>query len=152
MFGAERARLCALGRTTASVTGNAKPDTAAPLRILVVDDNVDAAVMLSMLLEAAGHEVLVEHHARGALARLAAPTDAPDVFLLDIGLPEMDGNALARYVRAHPAGAGAVLIAITGYGQARDRAQTAAAGFDHHFVKPVDLEKLYAILATVRQP
>ena len=121
--------------------------TTAALRILVVDDNVDAASMLSMLLEASGHEVLVEHDARAALARVE--TIRPDVFLLDIGLPEIDGNELARRLRARPATTDALMVAITGYGQAEDRARSWEAGFDHHFVKPVDLEKLFTILAAV---
>lgn len=115
------------------------------LRIMVVDDNMDAAAMLAMLLEALGHKVLVEHGARGALER--AKIDPPQVFLLDIGLPEMDGNELAKRLRAQPATANAVLIAITGYGQDSDRGRALAAGFDHHLVKPVDTAKLVAILA-----
>ncbi|WP_426110438.1 ATP-binding protein [Massilia sp. PWRC2] len=129
--------------------GSASEVAKTALRILVVDDNVDAAVMLAMLLEAVGHEVTVTHHARGALEHISTATS--DVFLLDIGLPGMDGNELARRLRAHGASAGAVLIAITGYGQTQDRAQTAAAGFDYHFVKPVDLEQLYAILAAIKR-
>ena len=123
------------------------PDSAAPgagLRIMVVDDNVDAATMLGMLLESTGHTVCVEHDARAALAR--CQDDPPDVFLLDIGLPEMNGNELARRLRAQASTAGAVLVAVTGYGQAEDRAQTTAAGFDHHLVKPVEMARLFAIL------
>jgi PAS domain S-box-containing protein len=117
----------------------------APLRILVVDDNVDAASMLSMLLEAGGHEVMTEHGARAALAR--AEAEAPQVCILDIGLPEMDGNELAQRLRAMPQTAGAMLIAVTGYGQENDRKQTLAAGFDHHLVKPVDARELSALFA-----
>jgi PAS domain S-box-containing protein len=120
------------------------------LRIMVVDDNIDAAAMLAMLLEAAGHQVVVEHSARGALLR--AGEEHPEVCLLDIGLPEIDGNELAQRLRANPATAGAVLIAVTGYGQEKDLAQSQAAGFDHHLVKPVDTRALAAILATVRRP
>ncbi|GGX97742.1 response regulator [Massilia dura] len=130
--------------------GGKEPDpsrTGGPLRIMVVDDNVDAASMLAMLLEAAGHQVLVEHSPLQALARSRA--EAPRVFLLDIGLPQMDGYELARRLRAQPETAGALLIAVTGYGQDSDRAQTAAAGFDHHLVKPVDLPQLYRLLARV---
>jgi PAS domain S-box-containing protein len=118
-----------------------------PRRIMVVDDNVDAASMLSMLLEAEGHEVIVEHGAHQALER--AKTDPPQVFLLDIGLPEIDGNELAHRLRRQPETAQAVLIAVTGYGQDRDREQTSAAGFDHHLVKPVDYRRLTAILAEI---
>ena len=117
----------------------------APLRVLVVDDNIDAAVMLAMLLEVAGHEVMVEHDARAALARAHAA--GPQVCLLDIGLPEMDGKELARRLRADAATRDAILVAVTGYGQDSDREQIMAAGFDHHLVKPVDMERLEAILA-----
>jgi len=124
---------------------SAPPAQAEPLRVMVVDDNVDAAAMLAMLLEVAGHRVAVEHDPLRALARSRA--EAPDVFLLDIGLPGIDGNELARRLRAQPETADAVLVAVTGYGQENDRKVTLAAGFDHHLVKPVDLEALAAILA-----
>ena len=117
------------------------------LRIMVVDDNVDAASMLVMLLEAGGHKVSVEHGSRRALER--ARIEAPQVCLLDIGLPEMDGNRLAQALRSMPETATAVLIAITGYGQESDRRRTLAAGFDHHLVKPVDTRKLAGILDKV---
>ncbi len=117
------------------------------LNIMLVDDNVDAAAMLSMLLESVGHRVTVEH---GALAALQRSTAASyDVFLLDIGLPDIDGYELAQRLRAQPATAGAVLIAVTGYGQQQDRAHTSAAGFDHHLVKPVDFHAMSAILAGI---
>jgi signal transduction histidine kinase/ActR/RegA family two-component response regulator len=127
----------------------AQPDA---LRILVVDDNEDAADTLAMLLEAAGHEVLVEHGSRPALerARAGGKEGAPHVCLLDIGLPDMDGAELARRLRAQPETANALLVAVTGYGQDSDRARTRDAGFDHHLVKPIDLEKLHAILDGVR--
>jgi PAS domain S-box-containing protein len=121
--------------------------TVDPLRIMVVDDNIDAASMLAMLLEASGHHVRVEHTPLRALEQ--SRIDPPQVFLLDIGLPEMDGNELARRLRAQAATAQAVLIAITGYGQESDRTITAAAGFDHHFVKPVDTGVLTALLARI---
>jgi len=117
------------------------------LRIMVVDDNADAAAMLAMLLEAAGHRVVVEHTARRALAR--ADEDILDVCLLDIGLPEMDGNELAIRLRTRPGTARSVMIAVTGYGQDKDRASSLASGFDHHMVKPVDTATLASILATV---
>lgn len=122
-------------------------NTLQSLRILVVDDNEDAAAMLAFLLEATGHEVLVEHTSKQALER--ARIEKPDVCLLDIGLPEMDGNELARCLRSQPETANAVLIAITGYGQSEDRKNSSAAGFDHHLVKPVDTEKLVSLLAGV---
>ncbi|MET0982577.1 MAG: PAS domain-containing protein [Telluria sp.] len=125
----------------------ALPPATRALRILVVDDNVDAATMLAMLLEASGHQVWTEHGARDGLAR--AQAELPDVCLLDIGLPDMDGNELAQRLRAQPDTARAVLIAVTGYGQEADRERTKAAGFDYHLVKPLDPKALFGILATV---
>jgi signal transduction histidine kinase/CheY-like chemotaxis protein len=144
-------RLHALG-TSAQETADCEPATPAALRILVVDDNEDAADTLAMLLEASGHEVLVEHGSLAALerARAGGEKGAPQVCLLDIGLPDMDGAELARRLRARPETAGALLVAVTGYGQDSDRERTRAAGFDHHLVKPIDLEKLHAILDSVR--
>ena len=112
---------------------------------------LDASAILAMLLEASGHEVAVHYGAHETLAAMRSLTGdtAPDVFLLDIGLPGMDGNELAQQPRAQPSSAQAVLVAITGYGQERDRALTAAAGFDHHLVKPGDLDARQAILAGV---
>jgi PAS domain S-box-containing protein len=130
----------------------AAPPGGGPLRIMVVDDNIDAASILAMLLESAGHQVMVEYGALEALALVQNVTPLPQVFLLDIGLPGMDGNELAQRLRARPETAGATLIAVTGYGQENDRAQTAAAGFDHHLVKPVDIDALLAILDGVGYP
>ena len=117
------------------------------LKILVVDDNVDAAETIAMLLEAIGYEVHVEHGPKRALERTV--TEKPHVCLLDIGLPEMNGNELALQIRKLPGMATAVLIALTGYGQEDDRANTSAAGFNHHFVKPVDIAELASVLAHV---
>jgi len=119
------------------------------LRLLVVDDNVDAATTLAMLLEASGHEVFIEHESLRALE--LSRSARPDVCLLDIGLPEMDGNELARRLRAQPETAHSVLIAVSGYGQESDRRTALDAGFAHHLVKPVDMEALTALLATVRR-
>ena len=140
----------------AAESGPAAPAQAPPqrtylpggLRLLVVDDNLDAAQMLATFMETLGHEVTVESDARRVPALAAAL--APDVCLLDIGLPHLDGYELARRLRADPRARHAVLIAATGYGQEQDRARTAAAGFDHHFVKPLDLAALARLLATVR--
>ncbi len=115
------------------------------LRIMVVDDNVDAAEMLAMLLGQSGHQVWVEHTAQAALERVRH--DRPDVCLLDIGLPDASGYELAQQLRAIDATAGALLVAVTGYGQEKDRAQSLAAGFDHHLVKPVDIAALASIMA-----
>jgi PAS domain S-box-containing protein len=119
------------------------------VKVLIVDDNADAAAMLAMFLESCGHTVLVEHDPFSALKR--AGREAPDACLLDIGLPAMDGNALARALRAQPQTASALLIAITGYGQEHDRRNAMDAGFDHHFVKPVDTVAILALLETINQ-
>jgi CheY-like chemotaxis protein len=123
------------------------PAPAAALRMMVVDDNADAAHTLAMFLEAEGHEVVVEYDAENALAR--ARDVVPRVCLLDIGLPDIDGNELARRLRSMPETAKSVLIAVTGYGQEHDRANAFAAGFDYHFVKPVDTSKLATVLAEI---
>jgi CheY-like chemotaxis protein len=117
------------------------------LKLLVVDDNMDAAMTLGMLLEACGHEVAVEYGSAPALAR--ARVERPEACLLDIGLPEMDGIELARRLRAQPETAGAVLIAVTGYGQEQDRQRALAAGFSYHLVKPVDMDELGEVLAEI---
>jgi signal transduction histidine kinase/CheY-like chemotaxis protein len=117
------------------------------LKIMVVDDNIDAATMLAMLLETYGHKVAIAHRADQALDR--SEKETPNVFILDIGLPDVDGNQLARLLRARHKTANSILIALTGYGLPEDHERTAAAGFDHHLVKPVDIEKLYKILADV---
>lgn len=113
-------------------------------RILVVDDNVDAATVLATWLELHGHEVMVTESARQALDCLEQ--FAPQVCILDIGLPAMDGYELVRAIRRHPVTAGACCIALTGYGQDHDHQRSIAAGFDHHFVKPVDSAKLSGFL------
>jgi signal transduction histidine kinase/ActR/RegA family two-component response regulator len=120
--------------------------TVEKLKIMVVDDNVDAAFMLATLLEAAGHDVIVANDGQEAFDRSKAA--APGVFVLDIGLPDIDGNELARTLRAQPETSHALLIALTGYGQAQDLEQTRAAGFDYHLVKPVDAERLSRLLRT----
>lgn len=131
-----------------------RPSTAGerPLRILVVDDNADAAEMLAEALRALGHTV--ETAEDGPSALRVAPELRPDVAVLDIGLPVMDGYELAERLR-QSAGAPARLIAVTGYGQPEDRARGVVAGFDAHLVKPIDLHALEkAIVATepLRRP
>ena len=114
-------------------------------RILVVDDNADAAQMVAMLLEVMGNEVALAYD---PLQALACARERPfDAFILDIGLPGMDGHELARRIRALPSAQGALFIALTGYGQEQDRAASKAAGFHHHFVKPADVAVLSDALA-----
>jgi signal transduction histidine kinase len=115
------------------------------LQVLVVDDNKDAADMLQLLLKEAGHEAATAFSAREAL-ELAARLH-PEVVFLDIGLPDMDGYALAHRLRALPGMRGATLIALTGYGQPQDRQHAADAGFDHHLAKPARLGDVVRVLA-----
>ena len=117
------------------------------LKIMVVDDNVDAAYILASLLETVEHEVIVANDGAEALQLSKAAT--VDVFILDIGLPDIDGNELARTLRAHPETADVTLIALTGYGQAQDIERTRDAGFNFHLVKPVDVERLGNLLRNV---
>jgi CheY-like chemotaxis protein/two-component sensor histidine kinase len=126
--------------------GERHETVAAPRRrILVVEDNVDSARTLGMLLEIMGHEVRVAHDGESALE--AAPGFAPQVVLCDIGLPGMDGYEVARRLRALPGLRGAVLVAQTGWGQEEDRRRAASAGYDHHLVKPIDPDALNELLA-----
>ena len=118
------------------------------LRILVVDDNEDAAVSLTMLLEQEGFQAEAAFDGEQALEQLAA--SAPDVMLLDLGMPGMDGYEVAKRVRASAAGQAIRLIALTGWGQAADKARTRQAQFDGHLVKPVGLDELKAMLASCR--
>jgi signal transduction histidine kinase/ActR/RegA family two-component response regulator len=120
------------------------PATAGARRLMVVDDNVDAAQTLASLLELDGHEVLVAHDGPGALSM--ARDAAVDAFILDIGLPGMDGIELAAKLRALPGQSAATFIALTGYGQESDRERSRRAGFHHHLVKPVDSAALLAVL------
>lgn len=123
-------------------------DRGAPtqLKVMVVDDNVDAAHMLATVVEAMGHHVIVEVNPIHVVRR--AKAERPQVFLLDIGLPGIDGNELARRLRAAPETASAMLVAVTGYGQEQDRKASMRSGFDHHFVKPVDVATIAGLLRT----
>jgi signal transduction histidine kinase/ActR/RegA family two-component response regulator len=123
---------------------------AAPLRILLVDDNKDAADTLAMLLQAAGHDVRVAYRAGDALE--LARAFRPEACLLDIGLPDFDGNQLARRLRMMPHSAGAILVAMTGYGRQQDRDASSVAGFDHYLVKPVNTMILAQMLAAAAKP
>ena len=115
------------------------------LRLMVVDDNKDAADSLAIFLEAAGHEVFTEYTATDAIAR--ARLVCPHICILDIGLPDMDGNELASQLRAMQETENAIFIAVTGYGQMEDRGKSLAAGFHYHFVKPVDPVSLINVIA-----
>lgn len=117
-------------------------------RILIADDNKDAAESLSMLLELAGHEVRLAHLGHAALS--LAEVFRPDCALLDIGMPDLSGYEVARQIRQRPWGAGIRLIAVTGWGSDNDRRQALERGFDHHLTKPIDLGQLKEIIASKR--
>jgi signal transduction histidine kinase/ActR/RegA family two-component response regulator len=114
-------------------------------RILVADDNRDAAESLAMLLEMAGHEVRVAHHGQAALS--LAQVFRPDTALLDIGMPDMSGYEVARSLRREAWAENVQLIALTGWGQESDRRRALEAGFDHHLIKPVDPDQLAGLIA-----
>jgi two-component system CheB/CheR fusion protein len=118
------------------------------LRVLIVDDNRDAADSLAMLLRISGAQVHVAHDGPGALDALVA--HRPDVALLDIGMPGMNGYELAAQIRSRPEGRRTTLVALTGWGQEEDRRRSQAAGFEHHLVKPVAPRLLQALLASLQ--
>jgi two-component system, sensor histidine kinase len=120
------------------------------LRVMIVDDNVDAADTLGMLLETLGASVRVAHDGAAALALLE--TFTPDAMLLDIGMPRLDGYELARRIRSRPEHRHTHLIALTGWGQASDIGQSTIAGFDHHIVKPPDIGRLIDVLSAQGPP
>jgi signal transduction histidine kinase len=127
-----------------SGSASASGEPALRQRILVVDDNVDAAESLGTMLAYSGHDVRVAH---GGIEALNTARDfSPNVMILDLGMPEMDGYAVARAVRSDPKIATTRLIALSGYGQAEDRRRTADVGFDEHLVKPVEHDVLNAAL------
>jgi len=118
-----------------------------PLTILIVDDNADAAASLAALLQTQGHAVTIRHDAQGALDE--ARRLRPDALILDIGLPDMDGYELSRRLHGMAETRDALFVALTGYGQAHDRVLAKAAGFQHYFVKPVEMTALRRALAEV---
>lgn len=128
---------------TSLITSQEQSEESTRRRVLIVDDNTDAAELLRELLLARGHEVLVAHDGPGAIA--AAPGFDPEIAVLDIGLPVMDGYELARRLLAalpHPP----LLVALTGYGQEQDRRYARQAGFDHHLVKPVNPAQMIRLI------
>jgi CheY-like chemotaxis protein len=135
--------------TQAAPTDRAVVDSAPksrPLKILVADDNEDGREMLAFLLAAEGHEV--EQAADGPTALETAAVFQPDVAILDIGMPGMNGFKLAETLRAGPHSSSLVLVALSGLGQQEDKTRAAQAGFDRHFTKPVDIQMLRTLLAT----
>ena len=124
---------------------SAPGESTQPRRVLLVDDSVDAAEAMSMLLETLGHEIRVMHDGPSALAMV--DDFAPDVVILDIGLPGMDGFEVARQMRMRAATKAALMIALTGYGADSDKKQAHDAGFDHHLVKPVSFTAIETLIA-----
>ena len=135
-----------LSENKATTTKRIADAPAGKLHILVVDDNVDAAEMLSGLLRLDGHEVTCAHEGRSALEQ--ATELRPEVILLDIGLPGMNGYEVAQQLRQQEAFGNTLIVAVTGFGQEIDRQRTQHAGFDHHLVKPVQPQKIREVLAT----
>jgi CheY-like chemotaxis protein len=121
-----------------------RKESAVPKRILVVDDNRDAAESLTVVLKLYGHETHAVYNGDDAMERAAALH--PDIILLDLGLPRMSGYDLARQIRSSEWGKQARLIAVTGWGQEDDIRRSHEAGFDHHLVKPVDFQALEKLL------
>jgi len=123
------------------------------MKVLVADDNRDAALSLGALLEMSDHEVLIAHDGEEALK--IARQAMPDVMILDIGMPRLTGDQVARAVRNEPWGRHVFLVAVTGWGEPADKERAGAAGFDHHLTKPIDvdeIEKLLVDFAARRQP
>ncbi|MGK5077790.1 PAS domain-containing protein [Janthinobacterium sp. HLX7-2] len=139
--------LAAAPAAPATLATPAIPTNSRHFRVLVVDDNVDAADTLAAVLEMMGHATQVAHDGAHALAM--APQFLPDVIFLDIGLPGMSGYEVARALRQTPAGAKVVLVALTGWGAENDRSQSSAAGFDHHLTKPANLHAIGELLAAL---
>jgi signal transduction histidine kinase len=135
-----------LAHRGARAVRQASPAPFPPKRILIVDDNLDAGETLGALLTALGATVSVVQSGRAALERLAA--FKPEAVILDIGMPEMDGYEVARHVRRTRDNDGILLIALTGWGQENDQRRARAAGFDHHMVKPPDIDVLRDLLST----
>jgi signal transduction histidine kinase/ActR/RegA family two-component response regulator len=132
--------------TNAAATAPQQPTSRR--KVLVADDNEDAARSLAMLLEVAGHGVLTAHSGPQVLRLLE--TERPEAFILDIGMPGMTGYDLARQIREQPWGTSVLLIALTGWGAPEDRERAHVAGFDLHFTKPVDMAELEAAIASER--
>ena len=138
----------ARGVPTVASDGAGKEGPAEAQRILVVDDNRDATETLAALLQLSGHETATAYDGKSAIE--IAESFRPDVLLLDIGMPELNGYDVARRVRELPWGADTMLIALTGWGQEDDRRRSQEAGFDAHLVKPVDHVQLMQLLARTR--
>ena len=117
---------------------------ASPRRVLVVDDHEPTAVGLGRLIRVLGHDVHIAPNGQAALDSIDA--FRPDLILLDLGLPHMDGYEVVRLLRAHPLAQSVTIVALTGYGGSTDRVRVREAGFDHHLVKPAQFKAVAALL------
>lgn len=140
--------MSSLNAAANSSGSNAAPAAAGSYRILVVDDNRDAALSLAMLLKLTGHQTQMAHDGVEAVEKATAWV--PDVVLLDIGLPRMNGYDVCRTIREQAWGKNVAMIALTGWGQDEDRRKSEEAGFDGHLVKPVEHASLVQTLAACK--
>jgi CheY-like chemotaxis protein len=131
------------------ITADAVKTMPKHFRILVVDDNQDSALSLAMMLSIMGHETRTAHDGESAVA--SAESFLPDVVLLDIGLPKLNGYEVAQRIREQPWGAAMFLIAVTGWGQEEDRQRSSEVGLNVHMVKPVEPSALEKLLAELPQ-
>ncbi len=132
---------------TIAPTGAPRDTRVSAQRVMIVDDNEDAAEMLGMLLETTGHETCVITESPAAIA--AARAFRPEVVVLDLGMPVLDGFEIARALRADDELRDVVLVALTGWGADEDRERCRDAGFDHHLTKPVTASTVHKLLATL---
>lgn len=147
----ERTRIMLVNHTMAEANPSGSPATDNPVhsfRILVVDDNHDSALSLAMMLTIMGHETRTAYDGEAALA--SAESFRPEVVLLDIGLPKLNGYEVAQRIRESPWGGKTFLIAVTGWGQDEDRARSAEVGLNLHMVKPVEPAALESVLNELR--
>lgn len=143
---------CASLEDLPPAAASASPSASArALKLHLVDDNIDAAQTLAMLLQMDGFQVALSFDGLSTLAKVIESKESPAIFILDIGLPDMDGTELAQKLREMPHLQNTKMVALTGYGQASDKARSLAAGFDYHLVKPVDYESLKALLSEIQQ-
>ena len=140
----------AIGASMPNAPDSVRPQPLHRCRVMIVDDNHDAADSLALSLDPEGAEVQVYYAGADAFDQLTA--FKPDAIVLDLGMPGWDGYETARRIRSHPDGAKVLLVALSGWGQEEDRRRTREAGFDHHLVKPVDLDALFRLLAPLGSP
>jgi CheY-like chemotaxis protein len=135
-------------RPDAPVQGSTPP--VAPRRVLIVDDNEDGATTLALLLESAGHRTFTAHDGHAALDLL--DRHRPEIVLLDIGLPLVNGYEVCRQIRSRSWAKTVTLVAVTGWGQDGDRQKSREAGFDHHLLKPLEFAELQRLIQTAARP